>query len=368
MIRLFDTNISPKAIKEVTRTLKSGYLNMGSKTKLFEQRLERELGLENAVATNSCTAALHMALILAGVGPGDEVILPAQTFIATGIVVKLVGATPVFVDIELETGNISPRSIQESITARTKAIIVVHWGGYPCKLSPILHLAYQYNIRVIEDAAQALGATYLRHPIGSISDYTCFSFQAIKMLTTADGGILCCKRPDDYARAKRLRWFGADKETMRNNEVGARMFNLHEAGFKYHMNDFTASLGLGGLDDFKARLSQAADIAWHYGCEFFEHEKARPLLQALNGGSNWFFSMWVDSPKDFIEFMKVRRIESGVVDLRIDQQPLFNGGANLPHQELFNQHHVALPTHSGLSVGNVQHIVDSVKEYENAVR
>ncbi|MFM7853179.1 MAG: DegT/DnrJ/EryC1/StrS family aminotransferase, partial [Flammeovirgaceae bacterium] len=189
-IGIFNTYVHPHASIEIQKVLSSTFLSEGETAAQFEQKLTTDLYLHNCAALNSGTSALHLALVLAKVGKGDEVILPAQTFIATGLVILQQGATPVFADIEYTTGNISVESIKQKITAKTKAIIPVHWGGYPCDMDEIGLLAQKSQIAVIEDAAHALGATYKKRSIGTISDFTCFSFQAIKHLTTGDGGAL----------------------------------------------------------------------------------------------------------------------------------------------------------------------------------
>ena len=171
----FNTHISDKAISSVKDVLKSGFVSAGNIAKNFEDALERELGLINPISVNSGTSALHLGLAVANIKPGDEVILPAQTFIATGLAVLMQGATPVFADIQYDTGNIDPESIRNKITERTKLIIAVHWGGYPCDMDEINNIANEFNILVMEDAAHALGALYKNKPIGSISNFTAFS-------------------------------------------------------------------------------------------------------------------------------------------------------------------------------------------------
>ena len=368
MIHLFESRVTAEAIAEVMATLQSRRLNQGAKVKEFESQLESGWGLTNPLTVNSCTSALLLALRLANVGPGDEVILPAQTFIATGVVVKLAGATPVWADIQPHTGNIDPSDIDRKITPRTKAVIVVDWGGLPCDLSMIKALLRPHGIPLIEDAAQAFGASYEHHPIGSVADHTCFSLQAIKCLTTGDGGVLCCRNVDDYKRARRLRWFGIDREELKVNEVGERVFTLSEAGYKFHMNDLIASLGIGNLRNLESAIMFAGIVARTYtvGLENLKRVKLlKPPTDRV--GSHWFFSLLVDDPAKFIKFMKAGNVESSVVDLRIDRHPVFDGGANLPDTEEFNQHHVALPTHSYMSLDDVGYIIKLVKEYDNLV-
>src|SRR5262245_55082992 len=209
-MEFFHVHVSDRSRQLASEVLTSGWLSEGEMVRRFEGALAEHLGMSNPVTTNSGTAALHLALAVAGVGPGDEVILPPQTFVATGLVVLMHGAIPVFADVDRMTGNITPQAIERALTERTRAILPVHWGGYPCDLDPIGSLAAARGLTVIEDAAHALGAVYRGRPIGSISRFTAFSFQAIKHVTSGDGGALCCPSTADARAARARRWFGID--------------------------------------------------------------------------------------------------------------------------------------------------------------
>jgi len=242
-ISFFNTYIAPDAHIKINDVLSTTLLSEGKLVSKFELELASTLKIKNVVALNSGTSALHLALILAGVGEGDEVILPAQTFIASGLAIRYVKGTPVFADIQYLTGNIDPNSIRKKITNKTKAIMVVHWAGYPCDMIEIREIANEYGIPVIEDAAHALGASYKNTPIGAISEITCFSFQAIKHLTTGDGGGLAITDEKMMKVAKKLRWFGIDRASSPMDFLGERIYDADQIGFKYHMNDYAAALG-----------------------------------------------------------------------------------------------------------------------------
>jgi len=358
----FHTHISDKVYENVKKVLDSGFLSEGDVVEEFESALSEKLGLVNPVAVNSGTSALHLALVLAGVGPGDEVILPAQTFVATGLVVLMQGATPVFADIQYETGNIDPEDIVRKITPRTKAIMCVHWGGYPCDMLELNVIAYGYNLALIEDAAHALGATYRGRPIGLLSDYTAFSFQAIKHLTTGDGGALCCENPDDYIRAKKLRWFGIDREKSKPSILGERVYDIDEVGYKYHMNNLAAAVGLGNLEDFEYRLSGRQILGTHYREELCNV----PGLQLLKPDYDrthayWIFTMLVERREDFIRKLAEHNIPASVVHLGIDRNSVFGGlRDDLPNQRLWDKKQVSIPVHEGLDKRDIQHIVDTI--------
>lgn len=362
-ISFFHTNISPEAKNLVNEVLDSGFISAGKMADLFEKKLAEKLGMINPVSVNSGTSALHLALILAGVGKGDEVILPAQTFIATGLVVLMQGAKPVFADIQPETGNIDPESIREKITTRTKAIIPVHWGGYPCDLDEINQIADEYGLAVIEDAAHAVGAVYKGRPIGSISRFTAFSFQAIKHLTTGDGGALCSINSEDSYQAKRLRWFDIDREHSAPSILGERDYDAKNAGYKYHMNDVSAAMGVGNLNSLPNILEHHNKIAKIYSREL----KGTPGLELMNyktdrQSSWWFFQLLVEKRNDFILALKEHNIPASVVHLRIDRNSVFGGLNNeLIGQNMFNEMQVALPVHCGISLEDAEKIAIVVK-------
>ena len=358
----FNTHISPKAVQLANQVLESGWISEGQMVKEFEAALSSRLGLQNPLALNSGTSALHLALAVAGVEAGDEVIIPAQTFVATGLVVLMQGATPVFADIDLQTGNLTPQSIGEKITPRTKAIIPVHWGGYPCDMDEISALAAKHGLAVIEDAAHALGAIYRGRPIGSISRFTAFSFQAIKHLTTGDGGALCCIEAQDAHQARVRRWFGIDRANSEASILGERIYDIEKVGYKYHLNDLGAALGLGNLEDFPQRLARRQEIGRCYrerlanvpGLWLLRHDDDRTH-------SYWLFTMLVEHREDFIRKLAGQGIPASVVHLRIDHNSVFGGlRDDLPGQAEFNAQQVAIPVHENLSDSDVDLIIHTI--------
>jgi perosamine synthetase len=362
-ISFFNTYINPEAFNKVKDVLDSTFLSEGNIVKDFENELHNKLGLINPVAVNSCTSALHLALILAGVREDDEVILTAQTFIATGMVILMQKAKPVFADIQYNTGNIDPISIKEKITSKTKAIIAVHWGGYPCDIDEINKIARENNLKVIEDAAHAIGAVYKNKPIGSISDFTCFSFQAIKHLTTGDGGAICCKNDEDYLHAKRLRWFGIDRLNSKPSILGEREFDVSEIGYKYHLNNFSASLGIANLADIDKILERRLQISDIYRKEL-KNIKGIQLLNYQNDRKSawWLFTLLVDNRLNFITKLKEKNIPASVVHLRIDSNTVFGGiRKELVNQARFNNLQVSLPVHSDLKEEDINHIIETIK-------
>lgn len=363
MIPIFNTYIHPWAKNYIAELLDSTFLSEGQVVKDFEKALEQSFGFSKVVTVNSGTSALHLALVLAGVGENDEVIIPAQTFVATGLVVLQQKAKVVFADIDYMTGNISVESIRQKITSKTKAIIPVHWGGYPCNMTEINALAAKHNIVVIEDAAHALGATYQQKPVGSLSDFTCFSFQAIKHLTTGDGGAISIKQNKAFEEALNLKWFGIDRNKALQTELGERDYNIQVPGYKYHLNNYAAALGLANLNDFHKRLEERRKIAAYYrkelagvdGLTLFNYQSDRE-------SAYWLFPLHVENRLEFIRALKAKNIAASVVHQRIDRNAVFGGLRNdLPVQEQFEQTQIHIPIHDAIDSAKAEYIIAAIK-------
>lgn len=364
MIPIFNTYIDKKARARVDKVLDSTFLSEGKLVKEFEEQLSHELGLTNPVAVNSGTSALHLALVLAGIQPGDEVICPAQTFVATALVIAQEKAVPVFADIEYETGNIDPASIEKKITQKTKAIMVVHWGGYPCNMKEIHKIARKHRLQVIEDAAHAIGATYDGKPIGALSDFTCFSFQAIKHITTGDGGAVCIKKTSLLKRALAKRWFGIDRAGAKPSILGERIYDITEVGYKYHLNDYGAALGLANLENFKKRLKRRRAIAKRYRKELASVPGITLFKETTDRESAcWLFGFHVERREDFIRAMSIAGITAGVVHLGIDHNSIFGGkDAMLVNQRRFDETQIHIPMHDALTDADIDHIIHTIKK------
>lgn len=362
-MEMFHSHVSPLAQEMVGDVLRSHRLSEGMFVDTFERELTKQLGLQNPVAVNSGTSAIHLALALLGVGPGDEVIIPAQTFVATGMAVLYCGAKVVFADINPNTGNISPESVREKITDRTKAVIPVHWVGYPCDLAELFLLSRDYSrLAIIEDAAHALGAVYNGVPIGNRPLFTAFSFQATKHLTTGDGGLLCCRYVGDTSRAKRLRWFGIDK-SLPPGELGERSFNVDEIGYKYHMNNISAALGLANLEGFLGRLEQRRTNA-----EYFRTRLGGvpgvTLLEAKDDRSSahYAFPLLVENRMEFCRKLASYQVPCSVIATRIDKYTVFGGQRDdLPGQDYFDKHQINLPVHEALTEADRELVVETIR-------
>ncbi|MBI6546132.1 MAG: DegT/DnrJ/EryC1/StrS family aminotransferase [Cyanobacteria bacterium NC_groundwater_1444_Ag_S-0.65um_54_12] len=243
--------LADEEIAGVVAALRSGWITTGPQVKEFEQRFARHVKAPQAIALNSCTAALHLALLGAGVGPGDEVITTPLTFCATVNTILHVGARPVLADVDPRTLCLSPDAAAAKITPRTKALLPVHYAGCPADMAAFLHLAQEHRLAVIEDAAHAIGTEYNNQPIGALGDFTCFSFYATKNLTTGEGGMLTGKDESTTERLRKLALHGMSRDAwQRYSLAGSWAYQVEMAGFKYNMTDLAAALGLAQLERF----------------------------------------------------------------------------------------------------------------------
>ncbi len=238
-IPLFRPLISPEAIDAAADVLRSGWLGLGPRTAAFEKAFAAYVGAPYCVALNSCTSGLHLALHVLNLPEDSEVITTPISFVSTNHAILYARCRPVFADVHPDTGNLDIASAASKITDRTKAIIAVHIGGYPCDLDELYALAHSRGLHVVEDCAHACGAAYKGKPIGSHGDLHAFSFHAVKNLPMGDGGALVVQNEELDARLRRLRWLGIDKDTYRRTSAESYSWNydVPEVGFKYHMND-----------------------------------------------------------------------------------------------------------------------------------
>lgn len=249
----------------VAEAIASGWVAQGPRVARFEEEFAEAMQASYAVATSSCTTALHLALIVAGIGPGDEVIVPSFSFIATTNAVAYVGATPVFVDVDLETGNMTAAGFQNALTSATRAVIVVDQGGVPVDLDPIREVADPLGIVVIEDAACGAGSTYRGRPVGAGADIAAWSFHPRKLLTTGEGGMITTSRADWAARARRLREHAMTVSAAdRHLSVLPPAEEYSEIGFNFRMTDLQAAVGLVQLRKLPAIVARRREIATRY--------------------------------------------------------------------------------------------------------
>ncbi len=365
-------SIGEEEINEVVDTLRKGWLTTGEKTALFEQRFKEYIGAEAAIAVNSCTAALHLALVVANIQPGDEVITTPFTFAATGEVITYLGAKPIFVDIDQATYNIDPKKIEEKITTRTKAIIPVHFAGLPCEMDEIMAIAKKHNLIVIEDAAHAVGATYKGKKIGTIADMTAFSFYATKNLATGEGGMITTDNTKFDERLRILRLHGISKDAWkRYTQAGSWKYEILEQGYKYNLTDVASAIGIHQL----AKLNEFNAIREKYAQIYTEAFRSIPeiTLQEVTPYSKhaWhLFTICLDQSLDrdnVIEELKKRQIGASVHFIPLHLHPFYRKQhgykkGDFPVAEKVSEGIISLPLYPAMSQEEITYVADAVKE------
>jgi dTDP-4-amino-4,6-dideoxygalactose transaminase len=262
-------DLSSAEIAEVVATLESGWLSTGPRVKRFEKAFADYAGAPHAVAVNSCTAALHLSLIASGVGQGDEVVTTPLTFCATANVVLHAGGTPVFADVDARTMNVDPAAVEAAITSRTRAIIPVHFTGLPVDIDTLIDLARPRGLTVIEDAAHCVEGVADGKKVGSIGDFTCFSFYATKNLTTGEGGMVTTWDEQAAAKMRIAALHGMSQDAWARYTPGARgQYDVVMPGFKYNMMDIQAAIGLHQLARLSEMHARRADICAQYDASF----------------------------------------------------------------------------------------------------
>src|SRR3989338_2866502 len=365
MIPLFKVFIPPKEdlMESLERVIYSGYIGQGKKVEEFEAVLSNFIGNKYCLTLNTCTSAIQLALRLAGATDGAEVITTAMTCTATNEPILAERAKIVWADINSETGNIDAQSIKEKITAKTKAIVVVHWGGNPVDLDAINGLAKERDLAVIEDAAHAFGAEYNGVKIGNHSDFVCFSFQAIKHITTIDGGALFCRRKDDYQRGKLLRWYGIDRESPRTDFRCEA--DILEWGYKFHMHDVAATIGLTQMNWIKKILENRREIAAYYDRELAAVDglKLSCVNQLGTQSAYWLYTILVERRDDFVKHMADRGVATSRVHERNDGHTMFREfRCPLPNIDKFVKSMICIPIGFWVDQEAREHIVHSIKE------
>jgi dTDP-4-amino-4,6-dideoxygalactose transaminase len=340
-IPLFKVHLPAREVlmPRLEEVLYSGQIGEGEVVRQFESEFGRFIGNPNALSFSSGTAALHTALILAGVKPGDEVISTAMTAEPTNMAILHAGANPVWADVDPANGNIQPDSVAQKITAKTKAIVVVHYAGVPAPLRGIHDVAKHHGIPVIEDAAHALGAVYEGRRIGNHSEYVMFSFQAIKHLTTVDGGMIVCRNPGDLPVGRRVRWFGIDRSQPRTS------VEVRETGYKYHMNNVTAAIGLAQLTGIQEVLDRHIENGRFYDRALANIPglclcRCEPVAEPVY----WLYTVLAERRDDLARYLTEAGIECSQAHRRNDEHSVFaTSRSHLPGLDCFYRRMLHIP-------------------------
>lgn len=370
---LFKVHVSADdAIKEAKKVLESGFLNEGEQVSILQESLKKYLG-ENLVLVNSCTSAIHLALHLCDISPGDEIITTPMTCVASNTPIIAHGARPVWADIDPETGMISPESLRDSITDKTRAVIYVAWAGNLGDIEEIQKICREREIPLILDAAHAFGAKIELdkiRPISDIVDYTCYSFQAIKHFTTGDGGALVCNTPE-LSRAKRLKWFGLDRDAAKDekgNWKGQQWdIDIEEPGYKFNMNNLSAAIGLSQLPFIDEILRKHEFNAKIYD-RIFENTHVKALRRSKKEiSSRWVYTVRThlrgDEKLQAIKALNEMGIAAGLVHVPNDIYSCFSDyRKDLPGLREFETTQFSIPCGWWLNEEDVYFIAEKVKE------
>jgi len=359
-------------IAAAVAAIKSGWTTMGPKTLEFEQEFARYVRMPHAVAVSSCTAALHVALKVLGVGVGDEVIVPANTFVATAEVVEYCGATVVFADIDKDTHCISIDSICRLLSPKTKAIIPVHYAGHCCDMDAIMDIAGKHNLYVIEDAAHALPSWYKGRLAGTTSHIGCFSFYATKTLSTGEGGMLVTGNEEWSKRAQRLRLHGMNRDAWkRYDKGGSWQYDVEEMGYKYNMTDIAAAMGLQQLKKVEMLQKKREAIANRYN-EAFAKSDALISYKVKEGVSAWhLYPLKINrealsiSRDEYIVKLEERGIKTSVHFIPLYRFSYFKKRFgdmthNFPNCEWVFEREISLPIYPSMTDEQVEYVIEQV--------
>jgi UDP-4-amino-4,6-dideoxy-N-acetyl-beta-L-altrosamine transaminase len=363
--------IDRRELEEVAATLRSGWLTLGPKVERFEDLLAEYTEAKHAVALSSCTAALHLSLVALGIGVGDEVITSPFTFAATANVIIHAGAKPVFIDIEPDTYNINPDKIEEAITKKTKAIIPVHYAGQPCNMKAINRIAKKTGLKVVEDAAHAIGAEYENRKIGTFSDSTCFSFYATKNITTGEGGAVTTNNEELKERLRSLRLHGMSKDAWkRYSSKGNWYYEIKEPGFKENMTDISAALGIHQIKKLDKFINIRREYAKIYNNELSKLEGIVTPYEGTNVKHPYHLYpilLKKHNRTKFIEQMAKNGISCSVHFLALHLQPFYKEKfgfkkGDFPVTEWVSEREVSLPLYPRMTEKDVWDVIDAVRD------
>ncbi|HBG51420.1 MAG TPA: UDP-4-amino-4,6-dideoxy-N-acetyl-beta-L-altrosamine transaminase [Gammaproteobacteria bacterium] len=366
--------IGEAEIDEVVDSLRSGWLGTGPKVARFERDFAAYKGVEQAVAVNSCTAALHLSLLAAGLAPGDEVITTPLTFCATVNAILHAGATPVLADVDPVTFNLDPAAVAARITPRTRAVLPVHFAGRPCDMGALMALAEHHDLRVIEDCAHAIESRYDGRPVGTIGDFGCFSFYVTKNVVTGEGGMILTRRTEDAARLKTLALHGMSHDAWRRfSDSGYRHYQVVECGFKYNMMDLQAAIGLHQLARVEASWQRRRAIWARYQAAFADLPVIRPAEpDPQTRHAQHLYTLLIDEARcgrtrdNFLDDMTAQRVGVGVHYLSLPEHPYYQNRLgwrpeDTPEAMRIGRQTVSLPLSPALTDADVDDVIQAVR-------
>ena len=363
MIPLFKVHVPPNIGIAIQNVFEEGVVTEGNYSDKFENEFSDLVSNKYSSLLNSGTSALTLAYRMSDVGPDTEIITTPMTCMATNEPAHIMGSKIVFADIDPETGNIDPVSVKRLLTKKTRAVVGVHWAGQPYDIDAVNTIVKDYSekIKTIEDAAHALGANYNGRPIGSHSDYVCFSFQAIKHLTTVDGGAICSLTKEDDNRIKKLRWFGLDRKYQGSKWEQ----DIVESGYKFHMNNVNASIGLEQMK-YIDNIIKAHKKNGKLFDENIDNPKIKKLRRDTKSeSSTWIYTLLVEDRNKFKDYLQSNGISADVVHVRNDKYTVFKDFKrdDLPGADYFCSRMINIPVGWWLSNSDIEKIISVVNDY-----
>ena len=350
-------------------TILSGWITQGPKVQEFEEKFAAYTGAAYAVAVTNCTTALHLSMIVAGIGPQDEVICPSLSYIATANAIKYVGAKPIFAEVAHGTYNLDPADVERRITANTKAILIVHQIGFPADIDAFQQLANKYNLKLIEDAACAAGSSYKGSKIGSHSELVCFSFHPRKVISTGDGGMITTNNHDYYQRLKLLRQHGMSVNDRVRHESKSIVFEDHlELGYNYRMTDIQGAIGIKQLEKLDWIVNERRKIARFYDQAFKGLPFLKLPMEQIGDYSNYqSYSIYIEksSPVNRNELMQALldagiSTRRGVMTTHRETAYLADGlEVSLPISEDMHDHSIILPLYVPMTEEDVNYVAET---------
>jgi dTDP-4-amino-4,6-dideoxygalactose transaminase len=368
-VPLADLDYGPIEEAALLAVLRSRWLTMGEVTQEFEKEFAAFVGARQALAVTNATVALHLACLALGIGPGDEVIVPSLTFVATANAVLYTGAQVRFAEIlgpqEL---NISPEAIEREITPRTRAIIVMHYGGYPCQMEAILQIAARHGLAVIEDAAHAPGAALNGKPLGTWGDAGCFSFFSNKNISTGEGGMLVTDRADLAEKVRLLRSHGMTSLTWDRHQGHAFSYDVVDLGFNYRIDEMRSALGLAQLKKLVANNARRKAITERYWRALDGSGVELPFKNTLGAPAYHIFPILLPAGADRVKFIDSMRIEKVQTSIHYPPVHMFKyyrtryPGVSLPITEMVASREVTLPLYPTMDNEAVELVISTVRQ------
>jgi dTDP-4-amino-4,6-dideoxygalactose transaminase len=365
--------IGEEEVAEVVACLRSRWIGTGPRTAQFEKEFAAYVNSEHAVAVNSCTAALHISLLAAGIGPGDEVITTPLTFCATVNAIVHAGATPVLADVDPVSMNLDPAEVARCITPRTRALVPVHFAGRACALDSLMALAARHRLQVIEDCAHAIETEYHGRRAGTFGDYGCFSFYVTKNVITGEGGMIVTQRAETADRIRILALHGMSKDAWKRfTDDGYRHYQVVECGFKYNMTDLQAAIGLHQLRRVEQNWRRRSEIWQRYLDAFRDLPLGLPApVEPGTRHAHHLFTVLVDEATcglardEFLAAMTSQNIGVGVHYLSVPEHPYYQRAfgwepRTWPHAQRIGRQTVSLPLSAALTEADVADVIDAV--------